>query len=336
MSWITILWSMIAAACLTLAAFYCVVWLKQRENWVHLLFSSSAVAAAAIAGFELAMMHAQTVRQYEVLVRWIHVPTWVLIVSLVGFVRLYLRAGRRWLAWTICALRTLVLILNFIFTPNLNYRQITGLRQFPFGGDIISVPVGVANPWGLLSQVSLVLLLVFFVDATITVWRRGDRERALVVGGSMIFGAILAWHIPLVIWGVIHVPFFLCFAYSGIVAAMAYELSNDMARAAQLARELEASEKRLNLAADSAGLGLWEWDLNKDEIWVSPTRRAQLGFPLSGKITFEDLSSRWHVDDRDQVREALKDAIENGKDYEAEFRIVLADGSVRWIAARGR
>src|SRR5438445_2256992 len=336
MSWITILWSMIAAACLTLAAFYCVVWLKQRENWVHLLFSSSAVAAAAIAGFELAMMHAQTVRQYEVLVRWIHVPTWVLIVSLVGFVRLYLRAGRRWLAWTICALRTLLLILNFIFTPNLNYRQITGLRQFPFGGDIISVPVGVANPWGLLSQVSLVLLLIFFVDATITVWRRGDRERALVVGGSMIFGAILAWHIPLVIWGVIHVPFFLCFAYSGIVAAMAYELSNDMARAAQLARELEASEKRLNLAADSAGLGLWEWDLNKDEIWVSPTRRAQLGFPLSGKITFEDLSSRWHVDDRDQVREALKDAIENGKDYEAEFRIVLADGSVRWIAARGR
>ena len=336
MSWITILWSMIAAACLTLAAFYCVVWLKQRENWVHLLFSSSAVAAAAIAGFELAMMHAQTVRQYEVLVRWIHVPTWVLIVSLVGFVRLYLRAGRRWLAWTICALRTLLLILNFIFTPNLNYRQITGLRQFPFGGDIISVPVGVANPWGVLSQVSLVLLLIFFVDATITVWRRGDRERALVVGGSMIFGAILAWHIPLVIWGVIHVPFFLCFAYSGIVAAMAYELSNDMARAAQLARELEASEKRLNLAADSAGLGLWEWDLNKDEIWVSPTRRAQLGFPLSGKITFEDLSSRWHVDDRDQVREALKDAIENGKDYEAEFRIVLADGSVRWIAARGR
>ena len=336
MSWITILWSMIAAACLTLAAFYCVVWLKQRENWVHLLFSSSAVAAAAIAGFELAMMHAQTVRQYEVLVRWIHVPTWVLIVSLVGFVRLYLRAGRRWLAWTICALRTLVLILNFIFTPNLNYRQITGLRQFPFGGDIISVPVGVANPWGVLSQVSLVLLLIFFVDATITVGRRGDRERALVVGGSMIFGAILAWHIPLVIWGVIEVPFFLCFAYSGIVAAMAYELSNDMARAAQLARELEASEKRLNLAADSAGLGLWEWDLNKDEIWVSPTRRAQLGFPLSGKITFEDLSSRWHVDDRDQVREALKDAIENGKDYEAEFRIVLADGSVRWIAARGR
>jgi len=336
MSWITVVWSMNAAACLTLAAFYCVVWLRQRENWVHLLFSSSAVAVAAIAGFELAMMHAQTVGQYEALLRWIHVPTWALTVSLVGFVRLYLRAGRPWLAWTICGLRTVVLILNFILTPNLNYRQINSIRQFSWGGDIISVPVGVANPWGVLSQVSLVLLLIFFIDATITVWRRGDRERALVVGGSMIFGAMLAWHVPLVIWGIIEIPFFLCFAYSGIVVAMAYELGNDIARAAQLARELEASDKRLNLAADSADLGLWEWDLNKDEIWVTPTRRAQLGFPVSGKITFEDLISRWHVDDRDKVREAVKDAIENGKDYEAEFRVVLADGSVRWIAARGR
>jgi signal transduction histidine kinase len=139
-----------------------------------------------------------------------------------------------------------------------------------------------------------------------------------------------------VIWGIVDIPFFLCFAYSGIVAAMAYELSNDMARAAQLARELELSDNRLNLAADSADLGLWEWDLSKDEIWVTATRRAQLGFPVFGKITFEDLISRWHADDRDKVRQALRDAIENGKDYEAEFRGFLADGSVRWVAARGR
>ena len=336
MSWITVVWSMNAAACLTLAGFYCLVWCKQRENWVYLLFSSSAVAAAAIAAFELAMMHAQTVEQYQALVRWIHVPVWVLIVSFVIFVRLYLHAGRPWLAWSICGLRTLVLILNFIFTPSINFRQITSLRQFSWGGDIISVPIGVANPWGLLSSVSLLLLLVFFIDATIAVWRRGDRQRALVVGGSMILGAILAWHVPLVIWGIIDVPFFLCFAYSGIVAAMAYELSDDMARAAQLAHELEVSDQRLNLAADSAHLSLWEWDMNKDKIWLTPTRRARLGLPASGRITFDDMISRWHADDRDRIRQALRDAIENGKDYEAEFRIVLADGSVRWIAARGR
>jgi len=77
----------------------CVVWCKQRDNWVHLLFSCSAIAAAAISAFELWMTNARTVEQYELLVRWIHVPTWLLIVSFVAFVRLYLHAGRGWLAW---------------------------------------------------------------------------------------------------------------------------------------------------------------------------------------------------------------------------------------------
>ena len=337
MSWITVVWSMNAAACLTLAAFYCVVWCKQRENWVHLVFSFSAVAAAAIAAFELAMMHAKTVGQYEALLRWIHVPVWVLTVSFVMFVRLYLHAGRPWLAWSICGLRTLVLILNFIFTPNLNFQQITSLRQFSWwGGEVISVPIGVANPWATLSSVSLLLLLVFFVDATITVWRRGNRRRALFVGGSMIFGAIVAWHVPLVVWGVIEVPFFLCFAYSGIVAAMGYELSNDMARTVQLARELEASDKRLNLAADSAGLGLWEWDIVRNEIWITDRGRSLFGFGASEKLDFDRFRSRLHPEDRKSVLNGVENSLRTGAQYQSEYRVVLPNGQLRWIAGRGQ
>jgi two-component system sensor kinase FixL len=336
MSWITVVWSMNAAACLTLAAFYCVVWCKQRQNWVHLVFSFSAVAAAAIAAFELAMMHAQTAGQYEALLRWIHVPVWVLIVSFVMFVRLYLHAGRPWLAWSICGLRTLVLILNFIFTPNLNFRQITRLHQFSWwDGEVISVPIGVANPWGTLSSVSLLLLLVFFVDATITVWRRGNRRRALFVGGSMIFGAILAWHVPLVIWGIIEVPFFLCFAYSGIVLAMGYELSNDVARTVQLARELEASDKRLNLAADSANLGLWEWDIVRNEIWITDSGRSLFGFGGSEKLDFNRFRSRLHPEDRESVLNAVENSLRTGAEYRSEYRVVLPNGQLRWIAGRG-
>src|SRR5262249_58352202 len=120
----------------------------------------------------------------------------------------------------------------------------------------------------------------------------GDRRRALLIGGSMIFGALLAWHVPMVIWGVIEAPFFLAFSYTGVVAAMGYELSRDMARAARLTHELEVSEKRFNFAADSANLRIWEWDFEKDEIWVTPTRRAQLGLPPSVSITFSRLASR--------------------------------------------
>ena len=335
MSWITVVWSMNAGACFVLAGVCFVVWCKERESWPHLLFSCSAVAAAVIALIELAMLHGTTVGHYAALIRWIHVPVWVLTLSFVAFVRLYLHAGRRWLAWSIYGLRTLVLILNFISTPNINFQAITSIRQFSWWGEIVSVPVGVPNPWGLLSNVSLLLLLIFSVDATITVWRRGDRQRALVVGGSMILGAIVAWHVPLVIWGVIDVPFFLSFAYSGIVLAMGYELSKDMLQTAQLAHKLERSEQRLNLAADSANFGVWEWDLNKDEVSVTPSRRDLLGLPAAGEIKFEHFLSRVHADDRDRIRQAIKDAIEKRKVYDSEFRVVLPDGGVRWMTARG-
>ena len=335
MSWITAVWSTNAAACLTLAGFYFVVWCKQRQNPVYLLFSCSAMAAAAISTFELWMLNSKTVEQYELLVRWIHVPTFVLTLSFVAFVRRYLRAGRAWLAWSIYGLRTLVLILNFISAVSINFTAITNIRQFSWGGQLVSVPVGTPSPWGLLSSVSLLLLLIFSVDATITVWRRGDRRRALLIGGSMIFGAMLAWHVPLVIWGILDVPFFLGFTYTAIVAVMGYELSNDVARAAGLARELEVSEKRLNLAADSANLGMWEWDIVHDEIWITDKGRAMLGFDSSEKLDFDRFRSRLHPDDREVVLKAVDSSLGTGAEYQSEYRVVLPDGQLRWIAGRG-
>ncbi len=107
----------------------------------------------------------------------------MLIVSLVGFVRLHLRAGRLWLAWTVCGLRTLSLILNFVCTPNLNYREITALRHVSFLGDTVVVAEGVPNPWMLIGQLSLLLLVIFVADAAITVF---PRRSALALDGTRL------------------------------------------------------------------------------------------------------------------------------------------------------
>jgi PAS domain S-box-containing protein len=344
MSWITIVWSMNAAACLTLAGIYLLVWWKRREGWVHLLFSCSAAAAAAVAVFELAMMRTETTTQYAALLRWVPLPVSVLIVSLVVFVRLYLRAGRPWLAWSICALRIIVPILSFVFTPNLVYRAITSLRQVSWWGETVSVPVGIPNPWILISHMSLLLLIIFFVDATITVWRRGNRNRALVVGCSMIFfAAVVAGQVALVIWGIIYVPFFACFPYLGIVAVMAYELSNDVLRASQLAHALQESEaalrdtaRHMELAANAGGIGMWTWDIARNEIWMTNKGRSLLGFSESEKLNAERVRSVVHPEDLELVRQAVERSLNTGEESEAECRVVLPDGQIRWITRRGR
>jgi len=64
-------------------------------------------------------------------------------------------------------------------------------------------------------------------------------------------------------------------------------------------------------------------------------RRALLGWPASGKITLEHFISRLHPDDRDRIRQAIDDAIHKGQDFDSEYRLVLPDGIVRWMATRG-
>src|SRR5438105_11735075 len=345
MSWVTLLWSMDAALCFTLAGICLLVWSRQREGWVHLLFSCSAVAAGVIAGFELVTMHAETNGQYGALMRWAHLPVWMLIVSVVWFVRLYLRAGRLWLAWSGCGLRTLALILNFLFTPNLNFREITSLRHLSWwGGETVSAPVGVPNPWTLVGQLSVVLLLIFFVDATITVWRRGERRRALLVGGSAIFFITLALgQSALVIWGVIASPFFVSFPYLGIIAAMAYELSTDLLSAAQLALRFQASEPalheteaRINLAANAANFGLWLWNIRDDKLSVTEKWRKLFGFAESEPVSFARLLQIVHPEDRERMKQLVEQMFEHGGgEYENQYRIRRPDGSTCWVGGYG-
>jgi len=98
---------------------------------------------------------------------------------------------------------------------------------------------------------------------------------------------------------------------------------------------LRGSEERMRMAAEAVNLGIWEWDLSKDEIWATNARRALLGWPASGKITLEHFISRLHPGDRDRIRQAIDDAIHKGQDFDSEYRLVLPDGIVRWMATRG-
>ena len=253
MSWVTVFWSINVGACLTLALMYLAVWCRERESFVRLLFSCIAASAALIAAYELQLIRADSSEEYCAILRWRAVPVWVLVLSLVGFTRLYLRAGRSWLAWTACSLKTLTLIINFVFTPSLYYLEINALRQLSWGGEEASIVLGTPNPWSLLNQVTLLLLLVFFADATITVWRRGDRQRALIVGGTTtFFGALVIAQFALVVWGIIQAPLFGSFAYLGIVVALGYQLCDDAVRAADLASELQIGEERFRRVVEAA------------------------------------------------------------------------------------
>jgi two-component system sensor kinase FixL len=138
MNWITVVWSMITAVCLTFAAVHLLVWLFSREARANLLFAVSAGAAGALTMLELVALRAATPAAYGEALRWMHVAVAVVVIALVWFVRSYLRAGRLWLAWAITGLRALVLVPNFFAYPNATFGEITAIASSSVLGEPVS------------------------------------------------------------------------------------------------------------------------------------------------------------------------------------------------------
>ena len=106
----------------------------------------------------------------------------------------------------------------------------------------------------------------------------------------------------------------------------------------QLRAELslrEAGEK-LQLAKDAARMGAWDWTIPTGElVW---SERCKALFAVSGDepMTYDRFRAAVHPDDRDRVDRAVADAIANRTDYDVEMRVPWPDGTVRWVASRGR
>jgi two-component system sensor kinase FixL len=245
----TVIWSMDATASLTIGLVHLLIWTKRPARRENLVFCIAAFSVAAIAAAELLMMRAQTTAEFGTVFRLLHIPVFTLTVSMVVFVRLHFRVGRLWLAYAVCLLRLLALILNFTVDPNLNFREITSLASVPlFGGESISVPVGVTSAWAIVGQASSILLLVFIGDAAITLWRRGNAFRPGVAALVMVFGLVIILagvHGSLVNAGAVHGPYLISLAFLPIVGVMGYELVHDVVRAAQLADTVSQREKDL-------------------------------------------------------------------------------------------
>ncbi|MDO9596090.1 MAG: PAS domain S-box protein [Azoarcus sp.] len=337
--------SMLVGACLTLALVHFFVWLKVGREPGTLLFSLGAsIALVGMAYYELSMMLATTPEQYGTALRWLHLPVWLLVVALVGFVLSHLRAGRRWLGWTVCGLRTASLLPNFTTGVNINYLEITHLRSVPFLGDSVSMAEGIANPWMFLSQLSLVLLLLFISDAMITMWRRGDRHLALMFGAGFVSLVLVATvQAALTIFGLISWPVVFSVLFSPLVAAMSYEVSLSLAQSEGLVRQLHAredelsrTEQRLQLATEGAGVGVWEWNVESDEMWLSEQGLSLIGSAPGEQINLARFLSAVHPDDRETLREAIERSRKEGGRHEREYRIILPGGRVRWIATRSQ
>ena len=101
-------------------------------------------------------------------------------------------------------------------------------------------------------------------------------------------------------------------------------------------RSLRDSEERMSIVAEAANMGMWIWDVLRDEVWMTDKGRTLFGFKPDTRLDNATLMARVHPEDRAMRNAEVQRAIEKGSEYAMEYRVLLPDGTLRWIGARGR
>jgi two-component system cell cycle sensor histidine kinase/response regulator CckA len=189
----------------------------------------------------------------------------------------------------------------------------------------------------MLHQVDYLYLLFPFV-----IWaalRFGARGASLM---TLTISAVAVWHTTQGTG-----PFIAATAPGTLLAATCYLAAvavTGLTLAAAVAHErqtatsaLEQREQQLRVALDAARMGIWSWSTADNRlIWDDTLRRLYGLTPAEEVGGYNDFLSRVHPEDREFVHGRVRHALEEGGSLDYEFRIILPDGSVRWIADQGR
>jgi signal transduction histidine kinase len=217
------------------------------------------------------------------------------------------RAGRPWLAGLANLVWSAALLVN-VFQPHSRvYGKITHVeRLITIGGAEYTWATGPGQLARWIGYAGVFLTLLFVVDAAITLWRRGERRRSVIVG--ICLGASLAiglFHSAGVEAGAIRSPYFVSLAFLIVMAGIAYELIIDAARAPILEQRVRVQEAEVAHLSRQAMLR---------EMSVGIAH--ELSQPISGILNNAQAALSFlnrDPPDLDEVREALVEIVEQDR-----------------------
>ncbi len=110
----------------------------------------------------------------------------------------------------------------------------------------------------------------------------------------------------------------------------------DLSERKRIEANLRESEEQIRLATTAAELGMWFWDITINELVWTPKCKALFGLTADTAVSYDLFLESLHPDDLERTQSAVTQAIDQKADYNIEYRSVWSDGSIHWLAAKGR
>lgn len=104
----------------------------------------------------------------------------------------------------------------------------------------------------------------------------------------------------------------------------------------QAEKALKRAKERFTYAIDVSGDIIWDWDIVNDNIWLNRNWRQFTPKGNSQSQTMASFSDVIHDDDIMAFQMAIENCLAGNSDYHLTYRMVTADGQIRWFADKGR
>jgi len=326
-SLITIAWSFVSAIGLTFFFFQLTLWRSQSATVTPLLAATMALAASGGALCELAMAKAASVGTYQTAILLNNLAVFLLLIPMIWFVHIRLGAGPKWLAWTITALWSFCILVNFVMPGNLTFSSLDHLEtRNTFWGEPYMVPIGTANPLRFLSEIASALIILFTIWATIAASLGGRWRQALPLGGAVLFFIVTAAiHTVLVDLGIAKTPYMISWAFMAIAIVFGSEFVRDAAASARLDREIKLGEARWLALVEHVDLGIIGLSADGKISFANPAMLKLLGRDrksILGQPLFDFVPPAL----REELKSRIETARELGPRPRIEYPIMDAQG----------
>lgn len=137
-------------------------------------------------------------------------------------------------------------------------------------------------------------------------------------------------------WDVVNVPVLDGQGQVAYIIHQAEDVTESLLEQESAALRLRESDERLNAALLASGTGTFYWDLRNNRLDMDlPMQRL---FGLEGLTSgwLDDLLDRIHPDDRAAIAQQCERCARYGDDLEMQFRVLLPEGTERWIFDKGQ
>ncbi|WP_158590354.1 sensor domain-containing protein [Noviherbaspirillum cavernae] len=119
---------------------------------------------------------------------------------------------------------------------------------------------------------------------------------------------------------------------SGIVVE-----GHDITAHKRIEDKLRESDERWKFILEGSDDGLWDWDLQTNDVAVSDRLREILGYAEGERIlSHEKYMECIHPDDRQRVKEGFEAVLRSDNSFSAEYRVSMREGVCKWVHARGK